>query len=163
MTNVLKLKRIAILLIFVFALGYVNVGATAFAASKAPQTVAYFESDGSYVAFDGADAQAIAGRLIQSSVDNGYVYVFSTVKNPNVETALKMLDKEVNVSDKTIKNIKDIDAVVLNQASEYLQSQQFSVTRIELEEKSHETSDQKWQKWLGYAAGVAAIVSLFKK
>lgn len=163
MTNVKNLKRIAMFLICVFTIGYLNVGATAFAASTAPQTVAYFESDCSYVALDGADAQAIAGRFVQSSVENGYIWVFSTVNNKNVDSALNMLDKELKVSEKKIKKIEDVDSVVLQQAAQYLNSDQFSVKRIELEEKSRETGDQKWQRYLGYAAGLAAVISLFKK
>lgn len=163
MTNVLNLKRIAMFLICVFTLGYLNVGATAFASSTSPQTIAYIEADGSYVCLDGADSQAIAGRLAQVSVDNGYVWIFSKVNNKNVDSALKLLDKELDVSDKKIKDIDDIDAIVLEQAANYLQSQEFAVLRVELEEKSQESNDQKWQRYLGYAAGVAAIVSLFKK
>lgn len=157
------IKRVSLLLIAVFTLIYVNLGATAFASSIAPQTVVYIESEGSYVALDGADPQSIAGRFVQSSVENGYIWVFSSVNNKNVDSALKMLDKELDVSKKEIKDIEDVDAVVLQQAANYLQSDQFSVLRVEIEEKSKETSEQRWQRYLGYAAGLAAVISIFKK
>lgn len=165
MTKKLNIKRIAVFLIVVFTFSYVNLTTTAFAAAATmpPETIAYVESDNRFVSLDGADPEAIAGRFVQTSVENGYIWIFSKVNNRNVDSAIKMLDKELDVSDKKIKNVDDVDQVVLQQASNYLQSTQFSVLRVELEEKSHESGDQKWQRYLGYAAGVAAIVSLFKK
>lgn len=163
MTKLSSIKRVAVFLIAVFTFSYVNLGATAFAASTIPQTVVYVEADGAFVSLDGADAQTIAGRFAQASVENGYIWVFSKVNNKNVDSAIKCLEKDFDVSDKIVKDIDDIDPIVLQQASNYLSSQQFSVRRVEITEKSHESGEQKWQRYLGYAAGLAAVISLFKK
>lgn len=160
MTKMINIKRIALFLVSILFIGYGN---TAFASAISPKTIAYVEADGKFVNLDGADPNSIAGRFVQSSVENGYIWIFTTVNNKNVDSALKMIEKELKVSDKKIKNIKDVDEDILNMAADYLQSDQLSITRIELEEKSTETADQKWQRYLGYAAGVAAIVSIFKK
>lgn len=160
MTKMINIKRIALFLVSILFIGYGN---TAFASAISPKTIAYVEADGKFVNLDGADPNSIAGRFVQSSVENGYIWVFTTVNNKNVNSALKMIEKELKVNDKEIKNIKDVDENILNTAANYLQSDQLSITRIEIEEKSKETADQKWQRYLGYAAGVAAIVSIFKK
>ncbi len=162
MTTIVNFKRLFITLSFLLVLICGINSNEAFASTVTPQTIAYVEADGKFVNLDGADANAIAGRFVQSSVDNGYIYVFSNVKNASIKSAVKMLEKEVDVHTKNIKDIEDIDATVLNQAASYLNSEQFSVMRIEIEEKSHESADQKWQKWLAYGAAAAAIISAFK-
>ena len=162
MTTMVNFKRLFITLSFVLTLICGINSDEAFASNVTPQTIAYVEADGKFVNLDGADANAIAGRFVQSSVDNGYIYLFSKVKNASIKSAVKMLEKEVDVDTKNIKDIEDIDATVLNQAASYLNSEQFSVMRIEIEEKSHESADQKWQKWLAYGAAAAAIISAFK-
>ena len=156
----LFLKRIFSIL--VAALICFNTGAISFAAASAPQTIMYVEADQGYVNLDGASAQAIAERISQVSVDNGYVWIFSKVNNKNLDSALKRLDKEYDLNQKKIKDIEDVDPLVLQEASNYLHSEQFSVLRVELEEKSNRSTEETIRNWAIGIGAAAALIQAFK-
>lgn len=172
MTKLLTLKRVSLFVVFTIFLTYFNLFATAQAASLMTpmdsdvthsRVIAYIESDDRFVDLDDANAASIESRFTQNSIDNGYIFIFSTVNSNTVDTALKNIDKNYNLKDKVIKDAKDLDQGMLKDASRFLGSEQFSVVRLEIKEKSKETTDQKIGRYLGYAAGVAAIISIFKK
>ena len=148
--------------ILVAALICFNTGEISFAAASAPQTIMYVEADQGYVNLDGASAQAIAERISQVSVDNGYVWIFSKVNNKNLDSALKRLDKEFNLNTKKIKNIEDVDPLVLQEASNYLHSEQFSVLRVEVEEKSKMSTEETIRNWAIGLGAAAALIQAFK-
>lgn len=156
----LFLKRIFSIL--VAALIFLDTGAISFAAASAPHTIMYVEADQAYVNIDGANAQAIAERISQVSVDNGYVWIFSKVNNKNLDSALKRLDKEYDLNQKKIKDIEDVDPLVLQEASNYLHSEQFSVLRVELEEKSNRSTEETIRNWAIGIGAAAALIQAFK-
>ena len=156
----LFLKRIFSIL--VAALIFLDTGAISFAAASAPHTIMYVEADQAYVNIDGANAQAIAERISQVSVDNGYVWIFSKVNNKNLDSALKRLDKEYDLNQKKIKDIEDVDPLVLQEASNYLHSEQFSVLRVEHEEKSNRSTEETIRNWAIGIGAAAALIQAFK-
>lgn len=172
MTKLLNIKRMAVTLLMAMMIGFSNLFVTSANAavltqlntvSSYPKTVAYIESDNVYIDLDSGTPEEIADRFLRSSVENGYIYIFRTAGNRNVDLAIKDIDKDFNVKDKTIKDPNDLDPVMLNEAAKYLGSESFSVVRIEIKERSKETTEQKVGKILGYAAAAATIISIIKK
>ena len=166
------LKRMAMTLLVAMMLGFSNFFMTTANAaaltqlnsvSSYPCTVAYIEADNSYIDLDSGTPEEIADRFVRSSVENGYIYIFRTAGNRNVDLALKNIDKVFNLKDKTIKDPSDLDQTMLRDVATYLGSESFSVVRIEIKERSKETTEQKVGKILGYAAAAATIISIFKK
>ena len=92
----LLIKRISIFLMAVFTFSYVNLTTTAFAAATTPpaETIAFVESDNRFVSLDGADPEAIAGRFVQTSVENGYIWILADNKlfcyNPSIDNIQKI-------------------------------------------------------------------------
>ena len=166
------LKQMALTMLVVMFIGFGNMFTTVAHASALtqlnqannyPNCIAFIESDGAFIDLDDAMPEEIADRFIRSSVDNGNIFIFRTSGNRNIDLALNRIDKSFNLKDKTIKDPNDLDPVMLNEAANYLGSEKFSVIRIQIKEKSKETTEQKVGKILGYAAAAATIISIFKK
>lgn len=166
------LKQMALTMVVVMLLGMANCFTTAAHASALtqlntsnnyPHTIAFIEADSAYIDLDNAMPEEIANRFVRNSIENGYIYIFRTTGNRNLDLALEKLDKQFNLKDKTIKDPTDLDQAMLTEAANYLGSEQFSVVRIQIKEKSKETTEQKVGKILGYAAAAATIISIFKK
>ena len=166
------LRRMAITLLVAMMLGFSNFFMTTANAATLtqisvphnhPNTICFIESEGVFIDLDNAAPDEIGERFVRNSIDNGYIYVFRSSGNRNVELAIEKIDKSFNVKDKTIKDPNDLDPVMLNEAAKYLGSESFSVVRIEIKERSKETTEQKVGKILGYAAAAATIISIFKK